>query len=53
MITNHNLLKTIMDTLIEQSKSKLNDKERLQFERNRLRSANDFKRAQFILYDLK
>ena len=42
-----------MDTLIEQSKSKLNDKERLQFERSRLRSASDFKRAQFILYDLK
>ena len=42
-----------MDTLIEQSKPKLNDKERLQFERSRLRNTSDFKRAQFILYDLK
>ena len=42
-----------MDTLIEQSKMKLNNVGRLQFERGRLRNTSDFKRAQFILFDLK
>ena len=42
-----------MDTLIEQSKSKLNSKGRLNFQRSRSRNANEFKRAQLILLDLK
>jgi hypothetical protein len=42
-----------MDTLNEQAKSKLNTKGRLSFQRNRTRNGNEFKRAQYILFDLK
>lgn len=50
LLTNYSLMQIIMDTLIEHSKT---SKGKLNFSRVRNKSNPEFKRAQFILYDLK
>lgn len=53
LITNHNLLQIIVDSLLEHARKKINSNEKLSFERTRLRNNDEFKRAQYIIYDLK
>ena len=51
LIANYNILETIMETLIEHSKT---TKGKLSFPRTRQRYSNmEFRRAQFILFDFK
>ena len=50
LLKNHNLLQTIMETLIEHSKT---SKGKLSFPRARQRNNPEFKRAQYMLFDLK
>ena len=50
LLKNYNLLQTIMETLIEHSKT---SKGKLSFPRTRQRNNPEFKRAQYMLFDLK
>jgi E3 ubiquitin-protein ligase UBR2 len=50
LLKNYNLLQTIMETLIEHSKT---SKGKLSFPRSRQRNNPEFKRAQYMLFDLK